>query len=202
MNLYFIILFLLSFFSINAQEYNNRESLGLYYGIGNEIKNRNYTYSSHYVKLEFTTLFKEPKKIKYEVVLQAKVDFAEHQLLNLYYITPDVPHYLEKRERFGMLKSMNVYSLNLGLIVSLPLTKKLSVYALAIIGPMVTNTETERLSKGFAFSSVFAAGISFKIYNTIFEVRPNFNHLSNAGLQKLNNGINTLNVEFGLKLPL
>jgi hypothetical protein len=36
----------------------------------------------------------------------------------------------------------------------------------------------------------------------IFELRPNFSHLSNAGLQKMNIGFIALNLGFELSLPL
>lgn len=140
--------------------------------------------------------------MKYELLIQPQVDFVEHQLLNPDYIAVDVPNYLEKREEYGRLKNITDYSLHFGLIISRSLSERLSVFALASVGPMITDTETERLSKGFAFSNVLSLGFSVKIYNVIFEFRPNFSHLSNAGLQKLNNGFNSLNLEFGLKVPL
>ncbi|MFV8370274.1 acyloxyacyl hydrolase [Flavobacterium sp. LB2R40] len=67
---------------------------------------------------------------------------------------------------------------------------------------MITNTETERLSKGFAFSDVLAVGFTFKVNKVTFDVRPNFRHVSNAGLQKNNSGYNTKNIDFGVLFPL
>jgi len=198
---YALMLFLL-FSAAYAQDGEPNISLGVYYGFGKDIKNKDYTYNSHYFKLQFCNTIKESKKLKYEFLIQPQVDFVEHQLLNPYYIAPDVANYLEKREKYGELKSIRNYSLNFGLIVSRPVSKNINIFLLASIGPMVTNTETERLSKGFAFSNVFSLGFSLKIYNSIFEFRPNFNHLSNAGLQQLNNGFNSLNIEFGLNVPL
>lgn len=196
-------LFLLLIFSVgHAQDVEHNVSLGLYYGFGKDIKNKDYNYSSHYFKLQFCTVLKESEKMKYELLIQPQVDFVEHQLLNLYYIKEDVPNYQEKRLKYGMLKNIKNYSLNFGLIISKPLSERLSVFILASIGPMITDTETERLSKGFAFSSVLSLGFSCKIYNSIFEFRPNFGHLSNAGLQQLNNGFNSVNLEFGLNVPL
>jgi hypothetical protein len=201
-NTRFALFLLLIFSAVHSQVVQNDISVGLYYGYGNDVKNNDYKYISHYFKLQFCTVLKESKIMKYELLVQPQVDFAEHQLLNLYYIEEDVPNYVEKREEFGRLKSIRNYSLNFGLVASRSLTERLSVFMLASIGPMVTDTETERLSKGFAFSSILSLGFSVKIYNSIFEFRPNFGHLSNAGLQQLNNGINSVNLEFGLNVPL
>ena len=65
-------------------------------------------------------------------------------------------------------------------------------------GPMISDKETERLAKGFAFSNVIALGISFKVQKFEFDIRPNFRHVSNAGLSSPNIGFNTKNIEFGL----
>ena len=67
---------------------------------------------------------------------------------------------------------------------------------------MITDTETERLSKGFAFSDVIALGFSLKVDKVIFDIRPSLRHVSNAGLQSSNAGFNTKNIEFGLSLIL
>lgn len=55
---------------------------------------------------------------------------------------------------------------------------------------MITDTETERLSNGVAFSNIVALEIAYKVCTMIVEVRPNFSHLSNGGLQKVNIGFN------------
>jgi len=198
----FVLVFLLIFSIVFAQNSKHNISLGLYYGFGKELKNKNYSYNNRYFKVQFCNTLKESKKIKYELLIQPQVDFVEHQLLNLYYVSPDIPNYIEKREEYAALKSIKNYSVNFGLIISKPLSERLSVFVLASVGPMVTNTETERLSKGFTFSDVLSFGFSLKLYNSILEFRPNFNHLSNAGLQKRNGGFNSLNFEFGLNIPL
>jgi hypothetical protein len=201
-NTRFTLFLLLIFSAVHAQDVEHSNSVGVYYGFGNDIKNKDYSYNSHYFKLQFCTVVKESEKMKYELLVQPQVDFVEHQLLNLYYIKEDVPNYQEKRLEYGRLKNIRNYSLNFGLVASRSLSERFSVFMLASIGPMVTDTETERLSKGFAFSTVLSLGFSYKIYNSIFEFRPNFGHLSNAGLQQLNNGFNSVNLEFGLNVPL
>jgi hypothetical protein len=198
----FALIFLLFLSEVDAQDASRQMSLGFYCGVGKEIKNKNYSYSNRYFKFQFCNTIKESKKYKYEFSIQPQVDFAQHQLLNLYYITPDSSGYLEKREEFGKLKDIRNYSVSFGLIISRSLSEWLSVFVLASVGPMITDTETERLSRGFTFSDVLSLGFSFKIYNAVFEIRPNFSHLSNAGLQKRNGGFNSINLEFGLNVPL
>jgi hypothetical protein len=91
---------------------------------------------------------------------------------------------------------------HVGFLVRKPLSKQFSIYVIASIGPMITNTETERLSIGFAFSDVLGLGVSFHTKHVTFDFRPNVRHNSNAGLQNSNAGINTLNFEFGVIFPL
>jgi hypothetical protein len=202
LNSCFALFFLLFFSEVDAQDATRQKSLGFYYGVGKEVKNKNYSYSNRYFKFQFCNTIKESKKYKFQFLIQPQVDFVQHQLLNLYYIIPDRSNYLEKREEFGKLKDIRNYSVGFGLIISRLLSEWLSVFVWASVGPMITDTETERLSKGFTLSDVVSLGFSFKIYNSVFEVRPNFSHLSNAGLQKRNGGFNSLNLEFGLNVPL
>jgi hypothetical protein len=87
-------------------------------------------------------------------------------------------------------------------LVRKPISKTLSIYALGSVRPLITDTETERLSKGFAFSDVFAVGITYHAKRFSLDVRPSLRHLSNAGLQNSNAGFNTKNIEFGFTVPL
>ncbi len=196
--------FLLIFFIATAygQDKVKQTKIGFGYGFGNEIKNRNYSYSNRYYKLQIYHLLKETKNFKYELVIQPEINFATHQLLNLYFVTPEEENYLEKRERYTRLKDINEYAIGVGLSIRKSWSKSFSTYFLASIGPMITDTETERLSKGFAFSDVLALGLSLKVDNVIFDIRPSVRHVSNAGLSNSNSGFNTKNVEFGIIVPL
>ncbi|MFV8346854.1 acyloxyacyl hydrolase [Flavobacterium sp. ZB4P13] len=122
--------------------------------------------------------------------------------MNSNFVQPDDPNYIEKRERYAKLKDIKEYVLNVGFLMRKPIFKKASVYVLGSIGPMIIDTETERLSKGFAFSNVVALGFTFKLNKIAFDVRPNFSHVSNAGLQRLNSGYNTKNIDFGFSFSL
>lgn len=185
-----------------AQNQNSRFALGVSYGVGSEIKNTDYTYTNRYVKLPVYYDLKKTKHFEYQIVVAPEVNFATHQLLNLFFVTPDIPDFEEKRARFTKLKDIREYVLHVGFLVRKPLSEKWSVYAMGSVGPMITDTETERLSKGFSFSDVLGLGVSYKTKTFVLDFRPNFRHNSNAGLQSSNSGFNTINYEFGVVFPL
>ena len=185
-----------------AQQNKHPISIGFNYGFGNEIKNTNYTYTNNYYKLQFNYTFSKTKNFVYQILIQPEVNFATHQLKNLYFIKPSEPDYLAKRDEFTKLKNINEYILGVGFLMRKPISKLFSIYVLASVGPMITDTETERLTKGFAFSDVLSLGISFKTKKLIFDIRPSLRHNSNAGLQSSNAGFNTKNIEFGITVPI
>lgn len=199
---FFSLILLFSFSTFYAQNKKLELALGFNYGFGSEIKNSDYTYTNNYYKLQFYYVIHETKNFKFELLLQPELNFATHQLLNLYFVTPEEQNYLEKREIFTKLKDIKEYALGVGFIIRKPISKTVSVYILGSVGPMITDTETERLSKGFAFSDVLSLGISLKIHKVTFDIRPNSRHISNAGIQKSNAGFNTRNIEFGFSFPL
>lgn len=120
----------------------------------------------------------------------------------MYFVEPDEPDYLAKREKYTKLKDVKEYVLNIGFLVRKPVFKAASIYVLGSIGPMITDTETERLSRGFAFADVLAIGFTYKVKRVTFDIRPNIRHISNAGLQKTNSGYNTKNIDFGFSFLL
>lgn len=185
-----------------SQEKQPKYALGFSYGVGNEIKNTDYTYTNRYLKGQFYYTFDTTKNFRFELLLQPEINFATHQLLNIYFVTPDEPDFEIKREMYAKRKNIREYVLNIGLVVRKPITNNFSIYAVLSVGPMLTDTETERLSKGFAFSDVFGIGFSFKTKKITFDLRPNVRHTSNAGLQNANAGFNTFNIEAGVVFPL
>ena len=184
------------------QPIKQRFQLGFAYGLGNELKNPDYTYTNSFYKMHLGYVFKTDTHFRYEVVVQSEVNFGKHQLLNKYFVQPHEPDYEALRERFTKRKAVHDYILNIGIVVRTPITKSLDVYLLGSIGPLITDTETERLSKGFAFSDVIALGVSLTIDRLSFDLRPSLRHVSNAGFQGSNAGFNTKNVEFQVSYAL
>lgn len=199
---FFLLLILCNAGLLFSQEKKQNLAIGFSYGIGNEIKNTDYTYTNRYFKGQFYYTFKTNKNFKFELLVQPEINFATHQLLNLYFVTPDEPDYEAKREAYTQLKDIQEYVLNVGLVIRKPITDRFSLYVLLSVGPMITDTETERLSKGFAFSDVFGLGFSYKTKKFTLDLRPNIRHTSNAGLQNSNAGFNTYNLEAGVVFPL
>ena len=197
------LLFLLPFISIGfSQEKASKFAVGASYGVGNELSNSDYSYTNRYVKGQLYYDLKKTKHFEFQLLLEPEFNFATHQLLNFYFVTPDEPDFEERRARFTKLKNIHEYVLHVGFLVRKPLSKHLSVYILGSVGPMFTDTETERLSKGFSFSDVLGLGISYETKYVTLDFRPNLRHNSNAGLQSSNAGFNTMNYDFGFVFPL
>lgn len=183
---------------MSAQDVKSKFAVGFNYGFGSEFNNKDYTFTNHFHKLQLYYKLKETKHFQYEILIQPEVNFGTHQLLNFYFVKPEDPDYLEKRERYTQLKEVHEYVLNIGFLVRKPIDEKCSFYVLGSIGPMITDTETERMSDGFAFADVLAVGFSFKVNKLQFDLRPSVRHVSNAGLGSANAGYNTKNIEIGI----
>jgi hypothetical protein len=200
-----VIFILIIMFSCNlfyAQTINHKMRLGFQYGLGNEIKNKDFSHTNHYYKMELYYPLKAAKHFNYELVVQPEFNAGTHQLLNVYFIQTDDPDYIEKRQKFSNLRMVKEYVLNVGLIIRKPISKTFSIYLLGSIGPMIIDNETERLAKGFAFSDVVALGFSSKIGQMTFDLRPNIRHVSNGGLQSPNLGFTTFNIAGGFSFSI
>ena len=194
--IFFFCLFIL-FFDSRAQQVQEYLKIGFSAGVGTEFNNRNYTYTSQNIKLQFIKTVLNTNRFSYDFLVQPEFSLGTHQLLNLYFVKPDEDNYLEKRELYTKRKVCKEYIVNIGMLMRYSFSKKASMYALGSVGPMYIDTETERLSKGFAFADVFALGFNYQVGKLILDVRPNVRHMSNAGLQPNNAGFNTKNIEFG-----
>ncbi|TCN57458.1 acyloxyacyl hydrolase [Flavobacterium circumlabens] len=172
------------------------------YGFGSEFNNRNYTFTNHFYKAQLYYRLKETSNFQYEILVQPEINFGTHQLLNFYFVKPEEPDYIEKRAKYVQLKDVHEYVLNIGFLIRKPISERFSFYVLASVGPMITDTETERMSEGFAFADVLAIGFSAKVQRFQFDIRPCVRHVSNAGLGSSNAGYNTKNIEFGISYSL
>lgn len=193
-----VLLFMLFLNGAYSQQEKHRFMFGFAYGFGNEIRKKDYTLSNQFVKFQWNYSLKTTADFSYVVVVQPEVNFSHHQLLNPYFVKPDEQNYEALREQFTKRKAVLNYVLNVGGQIQKPISQTLCIYILGSIGPMVTDTETERLSKGFAFSDVIALGFSFKTETGSFAIQPSLRHVSNAGFKSSNAGFNTQNIEFCL----
>ncbi|MBS7255959.1 acyloxyacyl hydrolase [Flavobacterium branchiicola] len=199
--LFCLILFLVVL-QVKAQYKKENFRLGVGYGFGSEFSNKDYTFENHFYKMQLYYVLKKTKHFQYEILVQPEINFAKHQLLNFYFVKPEVPNFEEKRTEYTKLKDIREYVLNVGFLVRKPFNETYSVYVLGSVGPMITDTETERMSNGFAFADVLALGFSVNVKKLQFDVRPSIRHVSNAGLTSDNAGYNTKNIEFGILYQL
>ncbi|WJS96963.1 acyloxyacyl hydrolase [Flavobacterium johnsoniae] len=199
-NIFFCTVFFLTTLCINAQNSNFR--IGVNYGFGSEFNNKDYTFTNNFYKAQVYYSFKESRNFKYEILIQPEINFGKHQLLNLYFVKPETPNFEEKRIKYMKLKEVREYVMNIGFVVRKPFAKSYSIYLLGSVGPMITDTETERMSSGFAFADVLALGFTADYNQFRFDIRPSLRHVSNAGLGSTNAGYNTKNIEFGVSYQL
>jgi len=198
-----VILF--SIQGVNAQtesQNSDKIKIGVNFGIGTQesfpFNSKDYSYDIQFYKFQINYKLKEYKKWIYEVNAEPSYYLAEHQLLNKYYVKPeDGDDYLEKREEFTQKKHINEYVLNLGFIARFKINEKFSTYALASVGPMYSDTDTERMNAGFAFSDIFGLGVSYKVNKFNLDFRYSIRHVSNLNISLPNNGYNSSNIEIG-----
>lgn len=198
----FTVVLLFAVLNINAQQKSSDFRIGMSYGFGSEFNNTDYTFTNHFYKAQLYYRLKKTRNFEYDILVQPEINFGKHQLLNLYFVKPETPNFEEKRVEYMQLKNVHEYVLNLGFMVRKPIGKIFSCYVLGSIGPMITDTETERMSKGFAFADVLAVGFTAAYDQFQLDIRPSLRHVSNAGLGSSNAGYNTKNIEFGISYQL
>lgn len=94
------------------------------------------------------------------------------------------------------------YAFNIGLQVRYNINKNLSLVMLGSIGPMISDTPTERLAEGFAFSDIFQIGAGYRLNRIMFEIKPGLRHVSNLDFQYPNAGHNATTIDFGISIFL
>ena len=188
-----------------AQEESRSLRLGFKYGIGTQqifpYNSPDYTYKVSGYKGLINFQLKKYRILSFEMQFEPGIYVARHQLLNEYFVQPRCgADYLEKREIFTKEKTITEYVINVGILVRYNLKKRMSFFILGSVGPMFSDTETERLAKGFAFSDVLALGVNYKVGKIMFEISPYLRHVSNANLQFPNCGHESFNIDFGISV--
>lgn len=175
----------------------SRFAAGLSAGFGSEFKNADYTYTNRYIQAQLYYSFNPGKKWEYQLAVQPEVNLGRHRLRNYYFVKP-APGYEAKRDGYMQLKDIHEYILTIAFFTRWNVSRDFSLYVMGSVGPMITDADTERLTKGFAFCDVFAIGAAYRIGNISLDVRPGVRHVSNAGLERANAGFNTHNIAFGI----
>ena len=91
------------------------------------------------------------------------------------------------------------FGLNLSLLYFFPFSDKNGLSVSIGSGPHYLSLKTEKQAKGFIFSDNFEIGYYQKIGERFgFSLKPRFRHISNAGFQSPNEGIDNFFVMVGL----
>lgn len=192
--------------STMCQEKIRSTGLGFSYGMGSQqvfpFMSKDYNYNTKNIKLLFNYPIRKGK-IALDLRIEPSIFLAKHQLLNEYFVQPEYgPDYLYLREVYSRQKTITEYALNIGLQLSINPEGRFSWFIMASTGPMYTDTATERLAKGFAFSDIFGFGMQYKTEHLVFEIRPGLRHVSNLDLQFPNCGHNSTAIDFGILFPV
>ncbi|HVE60854.1 MAG TPA: acyloxyacyl hydrolase, partial [Chitinophagaceae bacterium] len=166
-----------------------RHKLGFITGYGNEKAfNVMYTYEVIFFQFQYYYSLLEKKGWGVELLLQPQYNITKY------------------KNGFSGEEKMNghEFGLNMGFLVRKNIVKGIfSSYVIISAGPHYISGAPERQADGFIFSDNFLAGISVKVFKSVYiDVRGGFRHLSNAGFENPNKGINSLILNTGLFLQL
>lgn len=181
--------------------------IGLLYSNANEknflFDDTDYFYKTNTLKGQLFYKLGKVLSVDLELAIQPQVQFLRHQLLNPFYITPNIPDYLSKRKTYTQLKSMHLYALEFGLAFKKQLFSQLSLQITAGVGVSYIDTATERLAKGFTFIENGSIGLNIQTSaTTILYLGGTIGHVSNFDFQLPNDGYNILGFELGFNYIL
>ncbi len=100
-----------------------------------------------------------------------------------FYIEPQINPVVEPESDFE-------FGVGMGFQYQYPFTEKMSAYILGSVGPHYISVVTDDQANGFTFSDTVGAGLYYNLNDhSAINVGYRFRHLSNAGIQKPNGGI-------------
>jgi Lipid A 3-O-deacylase (PagL) len=188
-----------------AQDGRAGDRVGLEGSLGTQqlapFDDRDYLYRTRGYKLLVNHPFLRRGAVSYEWQLEPSVYLASHRLLNQYYVKPSSgPDYLARRAAYTRDQAITEFALNLGALVRLHPSERWSLFVMASTGPMYSDTRTERMARGLAFSDVVACGVGYQVGEVMLELRPGLRHVSNGNLQLPNAGYNSVNVDLSVSV--
>ena len=212
---YRTLIFILSLVLLNSvifsqekkQSFFKPYKIGLLFNEGNDknfiFDDEDYYYQTQTYKFQTFHKLGKYKSFNLELIVQPQIQFAEHQLLNLWYVTPDQNNFEAKREEFLEFKRLNLYGIEFGLSLHRKISKNLLVNLTASLGFMYINKRSERLAKGFTFIENFSLGATYLFSKKVaLYLGTNFGHVSNLNFLSPNDGYNILGFEIGLQYNL
>ncbi|MDT8416024.1 MAG: acyloxyacyl hydrolase [Flavobacteriaceae bacterium] len=197
----FLAIALLLFFFNNliAQESpsldRSKFRYGFIYGWADQapFKEKDYSWEINTFKFQINYPIKKGRKFYYEALLEPQINSAKYRLFDRSLNRPaDAPRAVVDENH------VLEYGLTLGAIARYPLGRNLSAYGLLSFGTFYLGSDNKRIAQGIAFATQGSLGLRIRMFGeTYFDVRAGMRHLSNAGLQKPNSGVNTFHLESG-----
>jgi len=191
----FLIIFIssISVYSQNKFFNNDKTKLGFDFGVGSQRINNNslkldllnvkYTYNLYLFQFQYYYSLYDKEKLSIESLIQPQYNFAKYTLHD------DSEEILTAHEA----------GINIGFLIRKKFRKDFSLYFLISSGPHYVSGVPHRQSSGFIFSDNFNFGINIKASENIYlDIRPGFRHISNAGIQNPNGGVNNLILNVGV----
>lgn len=191
-------------FTANAQEKHrldlSKVRYGFMYGWADQspFKEADYSWEVNQLKFQINYPFKEGRTFIYEVTVEPQINFVKYRQFDRSLNRPENAPKSVADENHLM-----EFGLSLGGVVRYPISKNLSVYGMVSFGTFYLANRNNRVAEGIAFASQGSLGLRIKILKgTYWDFRAGMRHLSNAGLQKPNGGINTFHVESGILIGI
>ena len=151
------------------------------------------SYTYHYKGFGLNFYKSIRKKGQWEMGIRFQPIFyqAKHQLINRWYMLDERDqNYAAKIPIYLQEKIIKEYALNIAFLPKYHLRSKLAIFGIINVGPMYSDTETERLAKGIAFSDILGLGLEYTIQDFQIMLYTGIRHVSNANLRFPNNGHN------------
>lgn len=147
-----------------------------------------YRYRVHFYQLQYYYAFKNKATWSLEFLIQPQ--FNASRLAPIDDVPDDVKGY-----EFGI---------NFGVLIRKYLFNEfVSIYGTFGVGPHFISQAPGRQTKGFIFTENILIGVNIRIVKGMYlDLRGGVRHVSNAGLQKPNDGINTIVLGAGVLFSL
>jgi len=188
-------LFLLQYSSFTQEEkktlHLTKHRVGFQSGFGGQkelLLPIDYSYTLWFFQMQYYYAFHRRKHWGIELLTQPQYNITKFKIL----------------ENIGGYTHGYEYGINIGVLLRFNFFKDfMSIYGFASTGPHYIPKTPIRQAEGFIFSDNFFGGVHIRlIKNIYFDLRAGFRHVSNAGIEKPNGGINTHVLSGGFMINL
>lgn len=182
------LLLLLIMIPLLGYTQTEKRSIGFSYGNGFDYTDQDYLHLNNYFRANYYQTIKTYGKYSHlQYAVEPEINFVRHR---------------DAGERFR--QNQIETSVTIGIISRhyLGCDRKWSVYGILGTGPAYLDTDSERQSHGLAMINTVGVGISRPVQDVVLELRPNFRHISNAGFNSPNRGLDTFNIQFTVTVPV